>query len=98
MNKNNKKSLEEEYSVVPLNGSAILFFSSFDLGLASALVSVGFSLISLDRKNLHKTRFIFQRESGLDEAVDAYWSNNLDIKARAYFDNLKMLKNRLNSQ
>ena len=74
------------------------FFYSFDLGLAASLVSVGFSLVSLDRQNLRKTQFVFRRGDGMDEVIDAYWADRLELKARTYFDTLKMLKNRLYSE
>ena len=73
------------------------FFYTFDLGLAAALVTTNFSLISLDRSNLQKVQFVFRRSDGMDEAVDAYWANRLEVKARTYFDSLKMLKNRIYS-
>lgn len=74
------------------------FFYTFDLGLSAALISVGFSLVSLDRANLRKTHFVFRRGDGIDEAIDAYWADRLEVKSRAYFDALKMLKNRLYSE
>lgn len=74
------------------------FFCTFDLGLSTALVSVGFSLVSLNRENLRKIQFIFRRGDGLDKMVDAYWADRLEVKARTYFDAMKMLKNRLYSE
>ncbi len=74
------------------------FLYSFDLGLAAALISVGFSLVSLDRQNLRKTQFVFRRGDGIDKVVEAYWADSLKVKARTYFDTLKMLKNRLYSE
>jgi hypothetical protein len=89
-----KKKHEEV--AVPEDNS--YFFRSFDLGLSAALISVGFSLVSLDRENLRKTQFVFRRGDGMDEVVDAYWADRLEVKARAYFDSIKMLKNRLYSE
>lgn len=74
------------------------FFYTFDLGLSAALVSVGFSLVSLDRENLRKVQFVFRRGDGMDEVIDAYWADRLEVKARTYFDATKMLKNRLYSE
>ena len=97
-NKKTEKFLsEEENEIIPLEDNSNFFFS-FDLGLATALITAGFSLVSLDRKNLHKAQFIFRRGDGMDEVVDAYWADNLEVKARKYFDTLKMLKNRLYSE
>ncbi len=74
------------------------FFYTFDLGLSAALVSVGFSLVSLDRGNLQKVQFVFRRADGIDAVIDAYWADRLEVKARTYFDATKMLKNRLYSE
>lgn len=74
------------------------FFYTFDLGLSAALVSVGFSLVSLDRENLRKVQFVFRRGDGMDDVIDAYWADRLEVKARTYFDATKMLKNRLYSE
>ncbi len=95
--KTNGPTASEEYEIIPLDDSSN-FFYSFDLGLATALITVGFSLVSLDRQNLRKVQFVFRRGDGMDEVVDAYWADSLEVKARKYFDALKMLKNRLYSE
>lgn len=74
------------------------YLHSFDLGLATALVTAGFELISLDKTNPRKVQFIFRREIGIKKVVDDYWADHLEIKARAFFDNIKMLKNRIYSE
>ena len=108
MTKKRNQSSDEEYKVVPVDEdgnelesghfSNSTHFFTFDLGLSSALASVGFSLVSLDRANLRKAQFIFRRGDGMDEIVDAYWADRLEVKARTYFDTTKMLKNRLYSE
>lgn len=97
MNKDSTRGLFDEDANAPLDDHQN-FFYTFDLGLSAALVSVGFSLVSLDRGNLRKVQFIFRRGDGMDAVVDAYWENRLEVKARTYFDTLKMLKNRLYSE
>ena len=72
--------------------------STFDLGAAASLVSAGFLLVSLDKTNPRKVQFIFRRETGIEKAVDNYWADRLEVKARTFFDNLKMLKNRIYSE
>ena len=96
MAKKKDKKSSEEYEVVPLNETD--FFYTFDMGLSAALIGVGFSLVSLDRENLRKVQFVFRRADGMDETVDAYWADTLQLKARTYFDTIKMLKNRLHSE
>ena len=95
--KNEKQSSEEEYEIFPLDDNT-QFFLTFDLGLSAALVSVGFPLVSLDRETQNKVQFVFRRGDGMDEAINSYWADHLTVKARSYFDTLKMLKNRLYSE
>jgi len=73
------------------------YFYTFDLGCSAALISVGFELISLDKTNPKKVQFIFRRKVGIEKVVDNYWADRLEVKARTFFDNVKMLKNRLYS-
>lgn len=97
MKNKKKKPSSEDIEIVPLDEHDG-FFYSFDLGLATALITAGFSLVSLDRQNLRKAQFVFRRGDGIDDVVGAYWADNLEVKARKYFDTLKMVKNRLYSE
>lgn len=72
-------------------------FLTFDLGLASSLVSLGYELWNLEKSNPKKVQFIFKRAEGIDLAVNDYWQDRLKINARTLFDNQKMLKNRIYS-
>lgn len=71
---------------------------TFDLGAAASLVTAGFELVSLEKSNPRKVQFIFHREVGIEKVVDNYWADRLEVKARAFFDNVKMLKNRIYSE
>lgn len=73
-------------------------FGTFDLGAAAALVLTGFDLLSLDKDNPKKMRFIFRKDPAIEEAVKQYWADSLSVEARGYFDTLKMLKNRIYSE
>jgi len=73
-------------------------FLTFDLGLASALVSIDYELVGLDKTNSKKVQFIFKRAESIDLAINNYWQDNLKINARTLFDNVKMLKNRIYSE
>lgn len=72
-------------------------YFTFDLGLTTALISLGFELLELDKTNPKKVKFLFEENKELNEAVTAYWGDNLPINARTLFDNLKMAKNRIYS-
>lgn len=84
----------EELVYIPLEKA----YTSYDLGCSAALITAGFVLDSLDKANPRKVQFIFRREAGMEKVVDEYWADRLEIKARAFFDNIKMLKNRIYSE
>ena len=67
-------------------------FQNFDLGLSAALISIGYELESLDKSNLRRVQFNFVTNNNLAKAVRDYFSDKLDINARTYFDNIKLLK------
>lgn len=66
-----------------------------DLGLAAALVSCGFDLKVTNRDINGRFYFGFKQTEKLTRTIDAYWSNTLDVHARTYNDNIKMLKSRI---
>ncbi|MGH7195295.1 MAG: DUF5659 domain-containing protein [Candidatus Saccharimonadales bacterium] len=72
------------------------YFSTNDLALASALTTQGYSIEAIDRP-LHSRRaaFLFARTNALTQVVDDYWSDQLQVSPKAYFDALKHLKTRL---
>ncbi|MFA5158002.1 MAG: DUF5659 domain-containing protein [Patescibacteria group bacterium] len=94
----------ESKNIQPENGQNasqndyINFYSTFDLGCSAALICAGFELASLDKTNPRKVQFIFRRNASIDNAVGDYWDDRLEIKARSFFDNIKMLKNRIYSE
>lgn len=89
--------LEEDTEVVPLGENANNFYS-YDMGLSAALITAGFSLVSMDRTDRKKTQFVFKREEEMDREIEAYWSKELLVPALTYFDTLKMLKSRIYSE
>lgn len=68
-----------------------------DLGLVAALVTCGFEIKDTSRETTGRTSFIFQETVLLDETVNGYYADTLQIKARTFFDNTKMLKGRIYS-
>src|SRR3989338_9919211 len=88
---------EEDYEYIPLIGPPETW-TTYDMGVSAALICVGFELLSLNKENPHKSLFVFRRREGIDEVVDLYWSDRLEVKARSFFDGIKALKNRLYSE
>ena len=73
-------------------------FSTYDLGCSAALLCTGFELLSVNKTNPYKSLFVFRRDDDIEEAVEQYFADRLEVKARRYFDNLKALKNAIYSE
>ena len=93
----NEKQLSEEREVLSLNDPAYVW-TTYDLGVSTALLCAGFELLSLNRTNPRKVLFIFRRAENIDETANAYFADRLKLNARSFFDQLKALKNRLYSE
>jgi len=72
-------------------------YFTHDLGLACALLTVGYELIGLERSNPKRVGFIFKRESGVERTIDDYFSGSLALPALTLLTNQKNLKNRIYS-
>jgi len=72
-------------------------FITYDIGLAAAVVTLGYDLWDVDKSNQKKSKFIFRRDEHIDKMIQEYWDNKLLLPARSLLDNQKMLKNRLYS-
>ncbi len=72
-------------------------FITYDIGLASALITLGYTLWDVDKSNPKKSQFIFRRDEHIEKMINQYWDDKLTLPARSLIDNLKMLKNRLYS-
>jgi hypothetical protein len=70
---------------------------TYDLGLATALVTLGYNLLELDKSNPKKVRFIFADEKGIEKTMDKYWNDEVKLPALTLFNNQKTLKNRIYS-
>lgn len=73
------------------------YYKTSDLGLATALITFGFDLIDLDKSIPSKVIFVFQSDKEIANRVNMYWSDNLKLSVRRYFENLKMLKTQIYS-
>jgi hypothetical protein len=72
-------------------------WTTYDLGVAAALLCCGYELWSLDRTNARKVLFVFRYAETIEDTANAYIADRLELNARAFFDQLKALKNRLYS-
>ncbi len=72
-------------------------FLTYDIGLSSALLTLDFQLLSLNRDNPRKIGFLFARTPQLEDEAQNYFDGRLMVDARSLFENTKMLKNRIYS-
>jgi len=72
-------------------------FSTYDLGLATVLVTLGYKLIKLDKTDIKKIRFIFQEDKKIELTMLDYWNDKIKLPALTLFNNQKTLKNRIYS-
>jgi hypothetical protein len=84
-------------SRVDLSDPAVVW-TSYDLGVAAALLCLGYELLSLDRSTARKVLFVFRRVGDIDDVANSYFADKLELNARAFFDQLKALKSRLYSE
>lgn len=70
------------------------YYSTSDLALATA-ISLYFPIEVIDRSNPHKALFLFKKDEGLDQLIEAYWRKELPIDVSTYFNQLKNVKARL---
>lgn len=73
-------------------------FTTYDLGVSAALLCLGYKLIRLDRDDPRKALFVFRKEPDIDTYANQYFSDQLKVKARSFFDSIKALKNKLYSE
>lgn len=73
-------------------------FTTYDLGVSAALLCLGFKLLRLDRNDPRKVLFVFRREPKIEESANQYFSDQLRVKARSFFDSIKALKNKIYSE
>jgi len=72
-------------------------FSTFDLGLATVLITLDYELLELDKSNSKKVRFVFKREKNIEQVITDYFNDKVKLPALTLFNNQKNLKNRIYS-
>jgi hypothetical protein len=71
-------------------------YTTTDLGSAAALLAAGFALLKLDRETKPgRAFFVFEDSPKLQAALNNYWSGELMVDAKAYFESSKWLKSRI---
>jgi hypothetical protein len=69
-------------------------FETSDFPLGITLITLGFPLDYIS-KSTDRMGFQFRRENGLDEAVQAFWRDELRVEPKLFYLNQKLLKSRI---
>ncbi len=80
-----------------ISDDSSIVWTTYDIGVSTALLCAGFELLSVEKSNPRKALFLFRKKIGIEETVDRYFGDRLEVKARSFFDHLKALKNKLYS-
>lgn len=72
-------------------------FRTGDLSLAATLLSLGFSLVSLDTTDPSRVIFEFSSDAKLNEVVSAFWKGSLVVEPKTFWNTQRELKARIRS-
>ncbi|MFC1630203.1 DUF5659 domain-containing protein [Patescibacteria group bacterium] len=72
-------------------------FSTFDLCIATVLVTLGYELLGLDKSNPKRVKFVFERKEDIEQVITDYFNDRIKLPAQTLFNNQKNLKNRIYS-
>jgi hypothetical protein len=70
------------------------FYETSDLCLSATLLWLGFRLDAVD-KGSPKAKFIFQRSEDLNKAIETFWSGEIRVEPKSFFNCIKEIKSRL---
>lgn len=70
-------------------------YSTFDLNLASVLITSGCKIVELDRSNIKKVKFIFKHQKSIEQIAADFWDDKVILPAKTLLNNQKTLKNRI---
>jgi NADH:ubiquinone oxidoreductase subunit len=68
-----------------------------DLALATTL-SLYFQIKNIDSTDKRRICFIFDKNDEVDSLISKYWSDELVIEPKQFFNQLKVIKSRIYSQ
>lgn len=68
-----------------------------DLGLASTLRALGFSLVCLQQIGTGRIAFIFSHSAELQDLVQRFWAGQLEVDALSLCNAMKSLKSQIHA-
>lgn len=75
------------------------FFRTSDMPLAATLVCLGVPIEAVDRTvGVRRAEFVFARPTELDNILRGFWSGELKVAPRTYFQALREVKAHLYGQ
>ena len=84
----------EEFEYIPLDDHEHYAYIS-DIEIAATLVAKGFTLASIDKISETKATFIFRKERDIEDVVDGFWSNRIEVYPLEFANARKNLKSRI---
>lgn len=84
----------KKWRYVPVDDPSQQYLTS-DIGVATALLCLGYKLLNVDKENPQKALFVFRLEDDIEQTANQYFSDTLEVRARSFMDHLKALKNLL---
>jgi len=73
-------------------------FETQELALATTLVCFGFPIFELRKISDRKLTFVFNRDSGMDDVIQGFWTDSISCSPKRYFYTLKEIKSRIFSE
>ncbi|QQG47316.1 MAG: hypothetical protein HY044_04285 [Candidatus Woesebacteria bacterium] len=70
------------------------YYTTSDLALAVTL-SLYLPIETINKIDLHKSLFIFKRDSELDKLITNYWQKKIRVEPQTYFQQIRTVKSRL---
>jgi len=70
------------------------YYSTADLAL-SATISLFIPIEKVIKTNSRRALFLFRKSKRLKNLINSYWKNRLLVDPQRYFQQLKLIKNRL---
>lgn len=66
-----------------------------DLATVTTLVTLGYAIKEMRKTGPGRTSFTFADEGAITSILNRYWAHDLQVDARNFFENLKMIKTRI---
>jgi hypothetical protein len=74
-------------------------YTTTDFAVAVSLSYFGFKLLGLEKNQLdERVSFQFERADGLDQTLQAFWEDSLQVSPKRWHTLSRELKSRINSE